>query len=287
MALRTAADLRSVLELTTELLHVRGYPHISALLLPRLARVVGGDAATLSHLDLRTRREVALMWPPSRADRQTLAPYPAVADTHPLRAPLRAALRDAAPLRTALRISDFRSARQWRNTPLYQHVLRETSDQLCLPLLARGSVVHVVALSRVRGSFTDRQRSLLESAAPHLRAALARARAGEASALQLAPWLGQVSTSAAPGLADPAVDRASMPLSAREREVLELVADGLTDAQIARRLTVAPATVSKRLHRLYQRLGVTNRAAAAQRWTVHTARAVPSGQVGGSAQWPM
>ena len=275
MALRTATDLRAVLELSTELLQVRVYPQIPALLLPQLARVVGGDAATLSHLDLRTRREVALIWPPSRADRHVLTRYPAVADTHPLRAPLRAALRAAAPVCTALRISDVVSARQWRNTPIYQHVLRETSDQLCLPLRTRGSVVHVVALGRATGSFTDRQRALLEGGAAHLRAALARARASDASAIQLAPWLERVSTSAAPGVAAPAPDsapdRAPMPLSPREREVLALVADGLTDAQIARRLKVAPATVSKRLHRLYQRLGVTNRAAAAQRWSFHTA----------------
>jgi DNA-binding CsgD family transcriptional regulator len=51
-------------------------------------------------------------------------------------------------------------------------------------------------------------------------------------------------------------------LSQRERQVLTLVADGLTDAQVARRLGIRPATVSRHLHRVYTRYGVANRAAA-------------------------
>jgi DNA-binding CsgD family transcriptional regulator len=48
-------------------------------------------------------------------------------------------------------------------------------------------------------------------------------------------------------------------LTPRARQVLTLVADGLTDAQIARRLGISPRTVSKHLERTYATLGVTNR----------------------------
>ena len=55
-------------------------------------------------------------------------------------------------------------------------------------------------------------------------------------------------------------------LSGREQQVLRLVAEGLTDAQVARRLGLSPRTVSKHLERTYARLGVPNRAAAVTRW---------------------
>jgi DNA-binding CsgD family transcriptional regulator len=51
-------------------------------------------------------------------------------------------------------------------------------------------------------------------------------------------------------------------LTPREREVLDLVADGLTNAQIARRLWVAESTVAKHLEQAYAKLGVHSRTAA-------------------------
>ncbi len=52
------------------------------------------------------------------------------------------------------------------------------------------------------------------------------------------------------------------PLSAREREVLCLVAAGLSDRQIAERLIVAPGTVKRHLNNLYGKLGVHSRTQA-------------------------
>lgn len=51
-------------------------------------------------------------------------------------------------------------------------------------------------------------------------------------------------------------------LSGREVEVLGLVADGLTNAQIAERLFISPKTVSTHLVSIFGKLGVTSRAAA-------------------------
>ena len=51
-------------------------------------------------------------------------------------------------------------------------------------------------------------------------------------------------------------------LTAREVEVLRLVAEGLTDAQVAERLTLSPRTVSQHLRSVYNKLGVSSRAAA-------------------------
>lgn len=52
-------------------------------------------------------------------------------------------------------------------------------------------------------------------------------------------------------------------LSEREEEVLELVARGLTNSQIARRLTVSGNTVKFHLQNIYQKLNVGNRTEAA------------------------
>jgi ATP/maltotriose-dependent transcriptional regulator MalT len=54
-------------------------------------------------------------------------------------------------------------------------------------------------------------------------------------------------------------------LSPREVEVLRLVADGLTDAQVAQRLYISPRTVGQHLRSVYKKLGVPSRAAAARR----------------------
>jgi DNA-binding NarL/FixJ family response regulator len=51
-------------------------------------------------------------------------------------------------------------------------------------------------------------------------------------------------------------------LTAREVEVLRLVAQGLTDAQVAEQLIVSPRTVSTHLTSIYNKLGVNSRSAA-------------------------
>ena len=51
-------------------------------------------------------------------------------------------------------------------------------------------------------------------------------------------------------------------LSEREREVLELTAQGLSAPQIAAELHLSPTTVKSHLHGAYEKLGVSDRAAA-------------------------
>jgi predicted ATPase/DNA-binding CsgD family transcriptional regulator len=53
-------------------------------------------------------------------------------------------------------------------------------------------------------------------------------------------------------------------LSPREIEVLRLVAEGLTDGQVAERLYLSPRTVGNHLRSIYKKLGVPSRAAAAR-----------------------
>jgi DNA-binding NarL/FixJ family response regulator len=59
-------------------------------------------------------------------------------------------------------------------------------------------------------------------------------------------------------------ERQSVPrLTAREREILDLVDEGRTNAEIAERLWVSPGTVKKHLDNIYAKLGVNTRTAAA------------------------
>jgi DNA-binding CsgD family transcriptional regulator len=53
-------------------------------------------------------------------------------------------------------------------------------------------------------------------------------------------------------------------LSAREVEVLGLVAEGLTDQEVAQRLYLSPRTVGQHLTSVYRKLGVGSRTAAAR-----------------------
>ena len=51
-------------------------------------------------------------------------------------------------------------------------------------------------------------------------------------------------------------------LTAREVEVLRLVAQGLTDAEVAEQLVISPRTVNTHLTSIYSKLQVTSRSAA-------------------------
>jgi DNA-binding CsgD family transcriptional regulator len=52
-------------------------------------------------------------------------------------------------------------------------------------------------------------------------------------------------------------------LTRRESEILELVAEGRTNGEIAERFWVSPLTVRKHLENVYAKLGVHTRTAAA------------------------
>ena len=59
---------------------------------------------------------------------------------------------------------------------------------------------------------------------------------------------------------------ASLQFSPRQEEVLTLIAEGLTDKEIAARLGVHRRTVRTYLERLFARHGLHNRAAAVTYW---------------------
>ncbi|WP_329441348.1 response regulator transcription factor [Streptomyces sp. NBC_01426] len=93
---------------------------------------------------------------------------------------------------------------------------------------------------------------LLKDAPPEELAAAVRTAAAGQSAL-------------APAVALRLMDRMRMPaeaLTKRELEVLQLVADGLSNQQISKRLFLSQATVKSHLVHVYAKLGVDSRTAA-------------------------
>ena len=52
------------------------------------------------------------------------------------------------------------------------------------------------------------------------------------------------------------------PLSKREREILQRVADGATTKQVASDLGISPHTVKTHLERIFEKLGANDRAQA-------------------------
>ena len=77
-----------------------------------------------------------------------------------------------------------------------------------------------------------------------------------------------------PSLVDPALERARQTraqfervdnaLTEREREVMLLVVDGLSNKEVARRLNISEGTVKVFLHSIYQKVSVNNRTALAK-----------------------
>jgi DNA-binding NarL/FixJ family response regulator len=55
-------------------------------------------------------------------------------------------------------------------------------------------------------------------------------------------------------------------LTAREREIMNLIAQGLTNGQIAERFVLSEKTVKNHVNRIYAKLGASNRAQATALW---------------------
>jgi two-component system nitrate/nitrite response regulator NarL len=62
--------------------------------------------------------------------------------------------------------------------------------------------------------------------------------------------------------------RAHEPLTTRERQIVLVLSDGVSNREIGRRLRLAEGTVKVHLHNIYQKLGISNRTALAV--LVHT-----------------
>lgn len=142
---------------------------------------------------------------------------------------------------SAMRLSDVVSRAQLVRTRVHAEWFAPAGvvAELEVGIARSRTLTRNFVLGRMSGDFSDRDVAVLQLVAPHL------ARIHELSRLR--------------GALKP--DNRER-LTAREAEVLELVAAGLTNATIAERLWISPGTVKKHLDNVYAKLGVANRAAA-------------------------
>ena len=64
-------------------------------------------------------------------------------------------------------------------------------------------------------------------------------------------------------------DARDLGLSAREAEIMSLIAGGRTNGEIAAQLFLAEKTVKNHVNRIYSKLSVASRDAAISRWLGH------------------
>jgi DNA-binding CsgD family transcriptional regulator len=136
-----------------------------------------------------------------------------------------------------LRITDVVSRARFQKSPFYSAVMRPLGFEHEIKLWLPAPPGHARFFELERGpgrDFDERDRSFLSLLRPHL--AHLRMR-----------W----------------ERRPDLPsLTERELDVLALVAQGLTNRQISRRLFISPATVRTHLEHIYDKLGVHSRAGA-------------------------
>jgi len=219
-----------------------------------LPRLVASEITTLSLCDLATGRRRVVSDPPHAFGRDALAAFDRHFFEHPL-----VRYHAGTPKGGVHRISDSLDRQAFRSTAVYADYYRNVGldHALALPLHVDRHLLVSFVFNRIARDFSDRERDLLELVRPHL-SNLYR----QSHALAMAQRADNPSTEGIPVLSS---SNAVATLTPREREVLGWVAAGKTNAQIAQILGAMPRTVAKHLERIYEKLGVETRTAAAMR----------------------
>lgn len=236
----TETDLRALLAVTED-----EDDHLVTLMpvatLACLRDLVGADEVSFYRVDpWRSRQQVNVSSVPAEEDDSVRGDDPGgwserhwelfwvfEAATHPWQG------REFGPVKT---LSEFNSHNEIDRHHLGE-VLRAAGVRwvLSVPLARSGPWCDGLVVYRCSGlDFTDRDRLLFMLLRPHLQN---RVRAAEAAGR-------------------------SRSLTARQRQLLGLVAEGLTNAQTAHQLGLSPDTVRKHLENIYAVLGVRSRTAA-------------------------
>jgi DNA-binding CsgD family transcriptional regulator len=143
-------------------------------------------------------------------------------------------------LRSVTMASDFYTNPEWHRTGMYAEYFRplglEHELMVCLPG-GPGRTVRLVFFRGPGSDFTERDRGILALLRPHLEHAYLDAELRRQGSPELTP---------------------------RQWQLMRLVANGYSNAQIARRLFISEGTVRKHLENIFARLDVTNRTAAVE-----------------------
>jgi DNA-binding CsgD family transcriptional regulator len=215
-------------------------PALPWAVLHRLHQLIPADAVMFEEADLRNRQPVVdqavldggVQW----FDVSAGAVPPEVWAAHAAFLPYTYSARtgDVA----AVRWSDFYTQTELKNQPFYDLIHQDTTTRCAInvPLPAPPGRARKVGLFRTHRDFSERDRLALQLLRPHLHEVYL----------------------------DAERRRYGVPhLTRREREILQLVSQGYSNAEIAGTLFVAVATVRKHLENIFNRTGIRTRSAAA------------------------
>jgi DNA-binding CsgD family transcriptional regulator len=252
-----SSDLRAALDFVSDLADTiddaQAFAHCGVEQLPRLAT---SELTTLSLCDLRGHRRYVVGYPAGAIGPEARASFDRHFDAHPL---VRYHAVDGGPC--VRRISDSIAPSAFRETALYDEYYRQVGidHAVALPVHVGGGWLVSFVLNRRGSDFSDREVAMLEQVRPAVGRLFLRTGLLERTRRA---WL--IDSGAA---ADPSGE-ASLPLTARERDVLRWVAAGKTDRDVADILGISPRTVHKHLEHVYTKLGVETRTAAVMRGLV-------------------
>jgi DNA-binding CsgD family transcriptional regulator len=226
------SDYRQVLDVLREAATVDGPVPFTEPVLDALRRVVPCDVVAY-HERPHPKARRAIVW--SGEPRGPVTPAVAAAQRR---------LENQDPLPPspgARKFSDLFSRAEYHRLELYQEVARPlgVEDMFRLWLDPQGEAAARLEFDRPDRRFRERDRDVLDLLRPHLeqfrRSALRRRSVFANSAESLTP---------------------------RELEILHLVAEGCTNAEVARILWISARTVNKHLENAYEKLGVHTRTGA-------------------------
>jgi DNA-binding CsgD family transcriptional regulator len=249
------SDYQSVLNVVREIHGIERMDDFPRQAMSAICHLIESDLLTYNEIDTRRQRAFMVQEPAGAISAAQVQTFERLAYEHPLINHY-ARTRESQPRK----ISDFLSLTEFRRLALYQEFFRDVAlnYQLAVTIPSANAMVIGIALNRSRQDFSERDRSVLDLVRPHLVQAYRNiaertALRERAETAERALWSASATVLAS--------------LTRREREVLVLVADGKTNAQIAGRLAVSPRTVQKHLEHVYDKLGVRTRTAAAMKLT--------------------
>jgi DNA-binding CsgD family transcriptional regulator len=237
-------DLEGALEFVHAAPSAQGSEPFPRPVIELLARLIPGESVAYHEWDLRSRYrptvsvDVPVITMPADVVEATMH----LCSTYPL-----SILRHSSATRPR-RLSDFISLRALHRLDYYNHVLRpfavEYQMRLWLPAPPGTSRVFYFNRRAADGDFSDRERDLLELLRPFLMVLRERFDHRETK-----------------------IPIDANCLTDREAEILQWVAGGKTNQEIAAILVVSAHTVRKHLENAYAKLGVHTRTAAVARAT--------------------
>ena len=237
MAEVPSQHLKNALDFVLDISALRDAGSFAKYVVNGLPRLVASELTTLSICDLTRGERRVVSFPENAISATDQQCFNRLMHEHPL-----VRYHSQHPDGGAWRISDSLSMRVFQRKELYADYYRRIgiSHVVAVPVVSNPRLVMSFVLNRAGRDFADRECDLLNRMQPAL-----------ANLYRVTSMTARLNR------------EKESPLTPREREILQWVGAGKSDAQIAAILGLSARTVQKHLENSYVKLGVENRTAAA------------------------